>query len=260
MGIPIIAGREFLRTDDGASAPVAIVDETMAAQYWRGADPVGRRMRVSGTSVRIVGVARAAKYRNLLETPQPFFYRPLRQVPSATVALQVRTSQTPAAMAPALAGAIHAIDGNVSPGEVISMREQVDRTTASQRIAVTILSVFGGLALGLAAVGLYGVMASTVAQRYRELALRLALGADPSRLMRAVMTRGMVLTLEGIAIGWVAGLSLTRLMGYLLYKVSPRDPLVFGAATVVLATTAVAACLLPALRAMRTDPINALRH
>jgi len=259
MGIPIMAGRDFTDSDDEKSAPVAIVDGTMAAQYWRASDPVGRSMRVNGALVRVVGVARTAKYRNLLETAKPFFYRPLRQVPCATAARQVRTSETPAAFAPALVAAIHALDGNVAPGEVITMREQVDRTTASQRIAVTILGVFGGLALLLATIGLYGVMAATVAQSTRELGLRLALGADAGALLYAVMARGLTLTLTGIAIGAGAALELARLMGYLLYQVSPRDPAIFAAATTVLGGAAVIACLVPALRAMRTDPIAALR-
>jgi ABC-type antimicrobial peptide transport system permease subunit len=139
------------------------------------------------------------------------------------------------------------------------MREQIDRTTASQRIAVTVLSVFGGLALLLAGIGLYGVMVSSVAQGTRELALRLALGADGAALCRGVLGRGLGLGLAGTAIGAVAASSLTRLMGYLLYGVSPRDPLVFGAAACVLIATAIVASAVPSWRAMRTDPIVALR-
>ncbi len=221
MGIPLVAGREFTRADNETSLPVAIVDETMAAQFWRDADPVGRRLQVKGKWLQVVGVARAARYRNLLETPQPFFYVPLRQNFSAVAALQIRTPQSAAALAPSLVRAIHALDANIAPGELITMREQVDRTTASQRIAVTILTVFGGLALMLAAVGLYGVMAATVSQNSRELALRMALGAGPRDLLRVVMVRGIALTIGGVALGSVAAFELTRLMGYLLYRVSP---------------------------------------
>jgi ABC-type antimicrobial peptide transport system permease subunit len=135
----------------------------------------------------------------------------------------------------------------------------VDRTTASQRIAVTILVVFGGLALALAAVGLYGVMAATVSQSTRELALRMALGAGASDLLRLVIAKGLVLTAIGVAVGGVAALELTRLMGYLLYKVSPRDPLAFASAFVIVAVAALAACVVPAWRATQTDPIQALR-
>ena len=259
MGIPLVSGREFTRADNETAPPVAIVDETMAAQFWRGLDPVGRRVQVKGTWMQIVGVARTAKYRNLLETPQPFFYVPLRQNFSASAGLQIRTPQSTAALAPALVREIHALDANVAPGELITMREQVERTTASQRVAFTILVVFGGLALMLAAIGLYGVMASTVSQSTRELALRMALGAGASDLMQLVLSKGLLLTAGGVALGVVAALEATRLMGYLLYRVSPRDPLAFAWAVVVIAIASLTACLVPAWRATRTDPLRALR-
>jgi len=197
--------------------------------------------------------------RNLLETPKPFFYVPLRQNFSAVTALQIRTPQGPAALAPVLTREIHTLDSNVSPGELITMREQVDRTTSSQRIAVTILTVFGSIALGLAAVGLYGVMAATVSQSTRELALRMALGAGARDLLRLVMMKGLVLTAIGVALGLLAAFELTRLLGYLLYKVSPRDPLAFGLAFLVISLASLSACLVPAWQATRTDPILALR-
>lgn len=259
MGIPLVSGREFTRADNETAPPVAIVDETMAAQFWRGLDPVGRRVQVKGTWMQIVGVARTAKYRNLLETPQPFFYVPLRQNFSASAGLQIRTPQSTAALAPALVREIHALDANVAPGELITMREQVERTTASQRVAFTILVVFGGLALMLAAIGLYGVMASTVSQSTRELALRMALGAGASDLLQLVLSKGLLLTAGGVALGVVAALEATRLMGYLLYRVSPRDPLAFAWAVVVIAIASLTACLVPAWRATRTDPLRALR-
>jgi predicted permease len=259
VGVPLVSGREFTRADNESAPLVAIVDETMAAQFWRGSEPVGRRVQVKGRWMQIVGIARAAKYHNLLETPKPFFYVPLRQNFSATAALQIRTPQRPAALAPALVSEIRALDANVAPGELIAMREQIDRTTSSQRIAVTILVIFGGLALMLAAVGLYGVMAATVSQSTRELALRLALGASASDLLRLVIAKGLALTMIGVAVGGVAALQLTRLMGYLLYQVSPRDPLAFASAFVIVALASLAACLVPAWRATRTDPIQALR-
>jgi predicted permease len=259
IGIPLVSGREFTRADNETAPLAAVVDETMAAQFWRGADPVGRRVQVKGRWLQVVGVARTAKYHNLLETPSPFFYVPLRQNFSATAALQIRTVQGPAAMGPALVREIHALDANVAPGELITMREQVDRTTASQRIAVTILVGFGGVALMLATVGLYGVMAATASQSTRELALRMALGASASDLMRVVVSKGLALTTVGVALGGLAAFELTRLMGYLLYKVSPHDPLAFSSAAAVVFGAALVACIVPAWRAMRTDPIQALR-
>jgi ABC-type antimicrobial peptide transport system permease subunit len=208
--------------------------------------------------MQVVGVAKMSKYRNLTETPKPLFYVPMRQN-SEGQNLNIRAALGPAAMTKALVREIHALDANLAPGEVITMQEQVDRTTAVQRIAVMMLGVFGGLALFLAAIGLYGVMSYTVSQSTRELGLRMALGADASNLLRLVMSQGLALTAGGVALGAVAALGLTRLIGNLLYKVSPRDPLAFGTAFAVMAVASLAACFLPAWRATRTDPVRALR-
>jgi len=259
MGIPLVSGRAFTRADDETAMPVAIVDQTIATQFFRGSDPVGRRIQVRGKWLQIVGLARNAKYRNLLETPRPFLYVPLRQSVAAVVALHIRASQAPAALAPMLVREIHAIDPNVAPSEVITMSEQVERTTAPQRIGATILVVFAALALGLAAVGLYGVLAATVSQSTRELALRMALGADAADVLRLVISRSVLLTAVGIVVGVAFALQVTRLLGYLLYNVSPRDPLAFGFAFAVIAVASLVASLGPAWRATRTDPLLALR-
>ena len=150
LGIALAGGRDFTRADDTTSPPVVIIDETMAETYWRGVDPVGRRLDVNGRWATVVGVARNAKYQNLLETTKPFFYLPLRQETSPVVALFVRTMASRTATAAGLISAMHSLDGGVSPGEIISMQDQVDRTTAPQRIAVTMLVVFGAIALVLA--------------------------------------------------------------------------------------------------------------
>jgi predicted permease len=260
MGIPLVSGREFTRGDDEKAALVAVVNETMAARYWRGKDPIGERVQVKGRWMRVVGVAKDSKYRSVRETPKPFFYVPWRQNFSVGGGLYVRTPLSPETMATALAREVHALDGNLAPYEMITMQEQVDRSTSPQKVAVTLVGVLGGLALLLAAIGLYGVMSYAVSQSARELGLRMALGADASNVWRLVMSRGLSLIAVGVLIGAVAALGLTRLMGNLLYKVSPRDPLAFGAAFAVMTVAAVAACFLPALRATRTDPARALRE
>ena len=259
MGIPLVSGREFARTDNETAPLVAIVNETMAAQYWPGKNPIGERVQVKGRWMQVLGVAKDSKYRSVRETPKSFFYVPLLQNFSVQAGLNIRTRLAPERMAAALAREVHALDANLAPYEVITLQEQVDRSTSPQQVAVTLLGILGGLALLLATIGLYGVMSYVVSQGNRELGLRMALGAGASDLLRLVMSHGLALTAGGVVLGAVVALGLTRLLGDLLYKVSPRDPLAFGSAFAVLMIASLAACFLPAWRAARTDPARALR-
>jgi predicted permease len=260
MGIPLISGREFTRADDEKAALVAVANETMAARYWRGKNPIGERVQVKGRWMQVVGVAKDSKYQSVRETSKPFFYVPLRQNFSRGAGLYIRTPLSPEAMTKALTREVHALDGNLALFEVITLQEQLDRSTSPQMVAVTLVGVLGGLALLLAAIGLYGVMSYAVSQSTRELGLRMALGAGASNLLRLVMSRGLGLTAGGVALGAAVALGLTRLLGNLLYKVSPRDPLAFGSALAVMTIASLAACFLPAWRATRTDPARALRE
>ena len=260
MGIPLVSGREFMRSDDEKAALVAIVNETMAAHYWQGRNPMGERVQVKSRWLRVVGVAKDSKYQSVRETPKPFFYVPLRQNFSRGAGLYIRTPLSPETMSTALTREVHALDPDLALYEVITLQEQVDRSTSPQQVAVTLVGVLGGLALLLAAIGLYGVMSYAVSQSTRELGLRMALGASASSLLRLVMTRGLALTAGGLALGGAVALGLTRLLGNLLYKVSPRDPLAFGSAFAVMTITALAASFLPAWRGTRTDPVRALRE
>jgi macrolide transport system ATP-binding/permease protein len=259
IGIPLLSGREFTRNDDENAPPVAIVNETMAARYWSGKDPIGQRLQVKDKWMQVVGVAKLSNYRTKLEAPMPFFYVPMRQNPFVNCCLVIRTRLTSGAMMTALTQEIHALDPNLAPVDTITMQEQVDRMSYSQRLAVTLLAVFGGMALFLAAIGLYAVMSYAVSQGTRELGLRMALGAGAPDLLRLVMSRGLILLAGGVLLGTAVALLLTRLMGSLLYQVSPRDPLAFGSAFVILTVVALAACFLPARRATRIDPVQALR-
>ncbi len=259
MGIPLMSGREFTRADNETARLVAVVNETMMRQSWRGEDPVGKRLQMKGQWFQVVGVAKDSKYQSLLETVKPFFYVPMRQS-IMRQGLEIRTSLPAAAMARALTREVKALDANLAPAEVITMREQVYRMNWSKRAAVTLLMIFGGIALWLAGIGLYGVVSYNVSQSTRELGLRIALGADASDLMRLVISYGFALTACGVVLGGAAALGLTRLLGYLLYNVSPRDPLTFGSALAVMTIASLLACLLPAWRAMRTDPVQALRN
>jgi len=259
LGIPLLSGREFTRTDDENAPLVAIVNQTMTARYWRGQDPIGQRLQVKGRWARVVGVAADSKYESMRELPKPFFYVPLLQDFVRGPALNIRTTQSLQTISAALINQVHALDGNLALYETITLQEQVDRSTSPQLVAVTLVSILGGLALLLAGIGLYGVMSYAVAQSIRELGLRMALGAGTANLIRLVIARGMRLTAGGVLLGAAAGLALTRLLGSLLYQVSPRDPLAFGSAFAVMMITAIAACLLPAWRATRTDPARVLR-
>ena len=259
IGIPIVAGREFTRNDDENAPPVAIVNETMAAKYWPEKNAIGQRLKVKDKWMEIVGVAKNANYRTKLENPMPFFYVPVRQNFFVQNGFIIRTEQSAAAIMNALAREIHALDPNLAPLDTISLQQQVDLMSYTQRLAAALLAIFGGMALFLAAIGLYGVMSYSVSQSTRELGVRMALGARAADLLRLVMSRGLALTAAGVLLGAIAGLTLTRLMNNLLYKVSPRDPLAFGSAFVVMIIVALLACLLPAWRAIRIDPARALR-
>jgi len=259
MGIPLMSGREFTRADDEKAALVAVVNETMASRYWRGGNPIGERVQVKGRWMQVVGIAKDSKYESVRETPKPFFYVPLRQNFSRGVGLYIRTPLNSQTMAAALAREVHALDPNLALYEVITLQEQLDRSTSAQLVALTLVSVLSALALLLAAIGLYGVMSYAVSQSTRELGLRMALGAGASHLWRLVLARGLALTACGVLLGAVAALGLTRLMQSLLYNVSSRDPLAFGAALAVMTMGSLAACFLPAWRATRTDPARALR-
>jgi macrolide transport system ATP-binding/permease protein len=259
MGIPLVSGREFARSDDETGALVAIVNETMAAQFWKGRNPIGERVQVKGRWMQIVGVAKDSKYESMRELPKRFFYVARRQNFTIGGGLNIRTPLRPETMANALAREIQSLDGNLALYEVITLQEQVDRSTSPQKVAATLLGVLGGLALLLATIGLYGVMSYAVSQSTREWGLRMALGARAADLLRLVMSQGLALTVTGIVIGAAAALGLTRLLGGYLFKVSPRDPTAFGSAFLVMLAAALAACFLPAWRAARTDPMRALR-
>ena len=259
MGIPLVAGREFTRADNEKAALVAVVNQTMAQRYWQGRSPSGQRLQLKERWMQVVGVAKDSKYSSVREKPTPFFFVPLRQNSLRGSVLNIRTPLAPQTMAVAIAREVHALDSNLAPYEVITMQEQLDRSTSAQMVAVTLVGILGALALILAAIGLYGVMSYAVSQSTRELGLRMALGADATDLLRLVFSRGLALTAGGVALGAAVALGMTRLLGNLLYKVSPRDPLAFGSALAVMMVASLAACFLPAWRATRTDPARALR-
>lgn len=262
MQVPIVSGREFTRDDNANSFPAVIVNEQMVAKYWHGADPVGKRIQVNNKWMQVVGVAKNSKYGSFSELPQPFLYVCMDQLPVLNSFMMIRTSQPPGAMSSALAHEVHSMDAGLGMQEVITLREHMNRSAlSSQKIVVALLFIFGGIALLLAAVGLYGVMSFAVSQSKRELGLRMALGAGATHLFRVVMSHGLVLAVGGVALGAIVAMFLTRLIavGTLLYQVNPRNPIAFMVAAVVMVTISMVACFIPAWHAARTDPVRALR-
>src|SRR5438270_39172 len=204
IAIPIVSGREFARTDDDKSPPVAIINETMAAKYWPRKNPLGQRLKVKDRWMQIVGIAKNANYRTKLEPLGPFFYVPLRQNFGVQNSLLIRTRENPGAITNAVAREVHALDPNLAPWPASPLQEQIDEMSYTQRLAVTLVSIFGAMALFLAAIGLYAVMSYAVSQGTRQLGLRMALGAGAGNVLRLVISRGLRLTAGGIVVGAMA--------------------------------------------------------
>lgn len=262
MGIPILSGREFTRSDNETTYPAVIVNQLMVQKYWHGVDPVGKRVQLGDQSMLVVGVAKDSKYSSFVEFPQPFLYVCAGQVPLVNADLVIRTSQSSGTVSSELLREVRSLDSGLGMGEVVPMREHMNRTAlASQQIVVALLTIFAAMALSLAAVGLYGVMSYSVSQSKREIGLRMALGAGASHLFRVVMSHGLALSFGGIVLGSISAFALTRFIaiGSLLYEVNPLDPGAFVLASLVMILISVAACLLPAWKASRTNPVQALR-
>ena len=262
IGIPVVAGRDFDARDTAKSQPVVVVNEEFARRYYGGQSAVGRRLRTDsdGPYAEIVGVARDAKYRDLREQPLPFIYIPLGQEYQRGMTLLVRTEGDPLSVAPGVRSVMQQLDKSLPLYEVKTMRSHVRAALAVDRMIAVLLGVFGGAALLLAGVGVYGVMSYAVAQRTREIGIRMALGAKPRDVLRLVVGQGMTLILVGGALGLALAFALSRVVSGLLFNLSATDPLTFAGVTLLLAAAALLACYLPARRAARVDPMIALRH
>jgi predicted permease len=265
MGIPLLAGRHLRPQDDERAPRVAIVNQTFAGRFFPNENPLGKRFSFSPDrpgEIEIVGVARDAKYRSLREEIKPTLYLPwvqeLAGVSSMTFA--VRTSGDPASYVAAIRQAAREVDSNLPLAGIRTQAEQAHQSLRMERLFARLLSFFGLLALLLASIGLYGVMAYAVAGRTHEIGIRVALGAQTGDVLRMVMGQGMKLALVGITIGLAAALALTRLMQSLLFSVSATDLLTFSVIALSLTVAALLACYLPARRATKVDPNVALRY
>lgn len=259
LGIPVTRGRPFGATDVAGAPPVAIVNETMAARYWPGQDPLGRQVIMYDRTMTIVGVVRDVPPLRHDEAPAPEIYWPNQQAPRWATYLVVRTSTDPSTIERAIRGRLEALDPDLSVSAFETMNARLRRSLVYPRFVTALMGGFGAIALALAAVGVYGVMAYGVARRTREIGIQAALGATRGDILRKVLTQGMSLTLAGCALGVIGSLALGPLLGSLLGGVEPRDPVTLLLVSAALALVALVACYLPARRASAVSAMEALR-
>jgi predicted permease len=242
---------------------VAVVNETFARKFFPNQDPIGRRFNFGGPDQpywQVIGVAADGKYESLGEAPKAALYRPLLRDYNTTVTLVARTANDPRAVVPDLRREVQSLDPTLPLFDVKTLAEHMSIPLFPARMAAAALGSFGVLALVLAAIGIYGVMSYVVVGRTREIGVRMALGADRNAVLRLIVGQGMTLALVGLAAGLVFAFALARLLQGLLYGVSPADPATFAGISLLLALVALAACYVPARRATRVDPVEALRH
>jgi predicted permease len=261
IGIPIVRGRDFTRADTADSPKVVVVNETMAKQFWKGEEPLGKRFKFFGDQdyTTVVGVAKDSKYNGVDEDAQNFIYQPISQNYTPQATLHVRSAGDAASLAGAVRNAAREVDPSLSVFNVRTLEEQVSNSLQPLFMNVLMLAVFGGLALLLASIGLYGVASYSVSQRTREIGVRMALGAQPSSVLGLVLGHGMILVAAGLVIGLVAAYAAAGLMRSLVIGVSPHDPVTFISTAAVLGVIALLASYIPARRATRIDPLIALR-
>jgi len=263
METPLLRGRDFSDADRKGAPEVVVINQTLATALWPNEDALGKRVSVSGPKgpfLEVVGVARDGKYRSLGETPHPYIYQPLLQSYDPKVILVVRSTGEPQSVVTPVREQIRVLDANLPIADVKTLREQVDLSLFPSRVAAWTLGGFGVLALLLAAIGIYGVVSYSVAQRTREIGLRRALGAKESDVLKLVLGEGFFVISIGLALGLLVAFAATRLIAGFLYGVPPTDPLTFVGVPVLLGLIALGACYIPARRATKVDPLVALRY
>ena len=259
MAIPIVAGRDFSRDDNRTAPPVAIVDQTLASQYWPGENPLGRHLKIWGRVYTVIGIARNSKHQFVNEPPEGMVYRSLFQNPDDPTVM-VQTNGDASALAPALEDAIRQVNRELVVFDVRTLRETTRASTIFPVMASTFAGIFAIIALVLAATGIYGVISYRTQLRTHEIGVRVALGASRADVMRLVLMQGIWLTIAGLALGLALAFGLMRFIASMLYGVSPTDPKTALAVVGLLAAISILACYLPAHRAMRINPVSAIRE
>ncbi len=263
LRIDLLAGRDLEASDDQSGRDVAIINETMARRFWNTPDnAIGRRLALDGTSEwrTVVGVVRDIKYTRLNEEPRPYMYVPHGQVYEPSLILHVRSREASPPTIQQLRRRVEAVDANVPILTVRLLEENVRQSSIQYSMTAGVLGFFGGIALLLAALGMYGLLSYSASQSEHEIGIRLAIGANRSDVLRRFLGNGLRLGIWGAGCGLAISLVVTRLLGSLLYGVSPTDAVSFASASATVLMIVVGASFIPAWRASRTDPIAALRH
>ena len=262
MRISLLEGRSFTPQDDGGNAPVAILSAKLARKLWPKEDAIGKFVNVQGLKEprQVAGMVDEIHNFGLAGEQRPEIYVPFAQVPSALLCVATRTVREPASLAAAAQHAVWSVDKEQAISFVMSMEQLASETIAPQHASVILIGIFAGMALLLAAIGIYGVISYAARQRTQEIGIRMALGAEPRAVLRLVMGEGLRLTVLGLGIGLTGALVLTRFLSSILYGVRPSDPMTFVMVALILATLALLASFMPARRATRVDPMAALRH
>jgi putative ABC transport system permease protein len=259
LGIPLLRGRHFTDADTRGTPMVAIVNETMARRYFPDEDPIGQQLNMVGRSMTIIGIVADVQPLRVGEPVEPEVYWPYRQRPRLATWLLIRTASDPASAIRPIEQRLKALDPDMEVSTFQTMEELVGRQLVRPRFNMSLMGVLASVALVLAAIGIYGVISYSVAQRTREIGIRVALGAGEREILRSVAGSGMTLTLAGVGLGLVGALAVTRVLSGLLVGVRPTDPLTFAAVAALLVLVALLACYVPARRATRVDAIIALR-